>query len=76
MKQNRFFIVYDQAPRFREEVYSYVWNEKTGVPNKQMDDVQDSIRYGIYSDLQMQKQKKKANVGNRLAAIRRLGLGR
>lgn len=76
MKQNRFFIVYDQAPRFREEVYSYVWNEKTGVPNKQMDDVQDSIRYGVYSDLQMQKQKKKTNVGNRLAAIRKLGLGR
>ena len=28
----------------------YVWNEKTGEPVKEFDDVQDAIRYAIYSD--------------------------
>lgn len=77
MKQGRFFIVYDEAPRFRQEVYSYVWNEKSGVPNKEMDDDQDAIRYAIYSDTQMQRQKKQnANPSARLAALQQLGIRR
>lgn len=35
---------------FLKEVYSYVWNPKTGEPIKQNDDVMDATRYGIYND--------------------------
>lgn len=49
IKQRRFFVVYDDAPRFREEIYKYVWNDKTGEPIKENDDVLDAIRYAIYT---------------------------
>lgn len=47
-KQDRLFIV-NNAERFKEEIYMYVWNTKTGEPIKLYDDVQDSIRYAIYT---------------------------
>lgn len=47
-KQRKLFIV-DDVKRFREEIYMYVWNEKTGEPVKEYDDVQDAIRYAIYT---------------------------
>lgn len=47
-KQRKIFIV-DDVKRFREEIYMYVWNEKTGEPVKEYDDVQDAIRYAIYT---------------------------
>lgn len=49
-KQDRFFIV-DTAKRFKEEIFMYVWNGNTGEPVKKFDDVLDSIRYGIYSEI-------------------------
>lgn len=48
-KQNKLRVV-DDVDRFRDEIYMYVWNDKTGEPVKQFDDVQDSIRYAIYTD--------------------------
>ena len=42
-------LVVDDCKRFKDEIYQYVWNEKTGEPIKQMDDVQDAIRYAVYS---------------------------
>lgn len=47
-KQGKLYIV-DDVVRFKEEIYMYVWNEKTGEPVKAFDDVQDAIRYAIYS---------------------------
>lgn len=51
MKNNQFKIVYDEAPRFRDEIYKYVWKKNTGEPLKENDDVLCAIRYGIYSDM-------------------------
>ena len=31
------------------EVYQYVWNEKTGEPQKEHDHVMDSVRYCLYN---------------------------
>ena len=73
MKQGRFKIDYEHAPRFREEIFTYVWNEQTGMPNKQMDDTQDAIRYAIYSDLQVQEQRNQSNINDRLSALKNLG---
>lgn len=48
-KQKKLYIV-DDVVRFKEEIYMYVWNDKTGEPVKQYNDVQDAIRYAIYTD--------------------------
>lgn len=53
MKNNRFRTIY--GPRFKEEIYSYVWNKLGSAPESLNDDVLDAIRYAIYSDIQIQK---------------------
>lgn len=50
MANKQFFIVYEQCPRFREEIYKYIWKKNTGEPLKENDDVLCAIRYGIHSD--------------------------
>lgn len=49
-KQNKLYIVRQRVNRFLDEVYQYIWNPKTGEPVKQHDDVQDGVRYAIYSN--------------------------
>ncbi|WP_397537863.1 PBSX family phage terminase large subunit [Rummeliibacillus pycnus] len=56
-KLKKFFIVRDAIKRFDDEIYMYVWNEKTGEPVKLWDDVQDAIRYGIYTETRPQNRK-------------------
>lgn len=51
MKNKQFFVVYSEAPRFRHEIYKYIWKKNTGEPLKENDDVLCAIRYGIYSDM-------------------------
>ena len=50
-KQRRLFIVQENAPRFAQEIYGYVWKPGADEPMKINDDVQDAVRYAIYSDL-------------------------
>jgi len=49
MKTGRFFVISDKVSKFKDEVYQYIWNEKTGEPVKENDDVLDAVRYAIYS---------------------------
>ena len=49
-KTRRLFILKPAVHRFNDEIYMYVWNDKTGEPIKLFDDVQDAIRYAIYTD--------------------------
>lgn len=51
MKNELFYIVYSKAPRFREEIYKYIWKKNSAEPLKENDDVLCAIRYGIYSDM-------------------------
>lgn len=53
MKNGHFGILYDECPRFRDEIYKYIWKKNTGEPLKENDDVLCAIRYGIYSDMVM-----------------------
>ena len=55
MKNNQFFIVYADCPRFRDEIYKYIWKKNTGEPLKENDDVLCAIRYGVYSDMTVSK---------------------
>ncbi|MDU0077287.1 MULTISPECIES: PBSX family phage terminase large subunit [Bacillus] len=48
-KRNELFIVKDKVALFEKEIFMYVWNQKTGDPVKEWDDVLDSLRYALYS---------------------------
>ncbi|NQL65136.1 PBSX family phage terminase large subunit [Streptococcus suis] len=52
IKQGHFFVCSENVEKFKDEVYQYVWNEKTGEPEKKNDDVLDALRYAIYSKFQ------------------------
>lgn len=43
-------LITDNSKRFKDEIYQYVWNDTTGEPVKQFDDVLDAIRYAVYTD--------------------------
>lgn len=47
-KLKRLFVVND-CDRFKDEIYQYVWNDKTGDPIRLNDDVLSAIRYAVYS---------------------------
>lgn len=46
----RLFVHEPAVTEFKQEIYSYVWDEKTGKPVKENDDVMDAVRYGVYTD--------------------------
>lgn len=50
MKRDKLYICRDRVEKFPNEIYQYVWDEKSGEPIKQFDDVLDSLRYAIYTD--------------------------
>ena len=62
-KMDKFKIVEDNVNRFKDEIYNYVWNEKKGEPVKEQDDVMDSIRYAIYSEMQIGKPINRRSLG-------------
>ena len=39
----------ENVKRFKEEISQYAWNSNTGEPIKTFDDVQDALRYAIYT---------------------------
>lgn len=50
IKTESFKAVSECVERFKKEVFMYVWNEKTGEPVKEWDDVLDAVRYAIYTE--------------------------
>lgn len=60
IKLGRFFVVSDKVKVFKKEIYNYVWDEKTGNPVKENDDVMDSMRYAIYSHMRLKARRKGA----------------
>lgn len=49
-KQRKLFIVIEDVTRFKKEIGVYAWKENADEPVKEMDDVMDAMRYGVYSD--------------------------
>ena len=49
LKVGKLFFIKENIDKILEEFNLYVWNETTGEPVKQNDDVLDSLRYAIYS---------------------------
>ena len=54
---NKLFIVEPKVNRIKEEIYNYVWKDGKDEPVKQYDDVLDSLRYAIYSDLKYGRER-------------------
>ncbi len=50
MKTQKLKIVEEKVKLFKKEVFMYVWNERTGEPVKQWDDVLDALRYAVYTE--------------------------
>ena len=61
IKQHKFYVVDGAAPNFINEIYQYVWDEKTGAPVKDHDHAQDAVRYCIATPLWREEQKKLQN---------------
>lgn len=49
MKTGKFFVKQSASKDFLNEVYQYVWNEKTGEPRKDHDHMMDAVRYCLYN---------------------------
>lgn len=48
-KSGKLFIASDKVEKFKEEIYQYIWDKKSGKPREELDDVLDALRYAIYS---------------------------
>lgn len=70
IKSNKFFVASDKVSKFKDEVYQYVWNERSGEPEKHDDDVLDALRYAIYSEEVMTKPKQ--DVMTKIKTVNRL----
>ena len=55
-KTNRLFIVESNVKQFKNEIYNYVWKDGKDEPIKTNDDVLDSLRYAIYTDMKLTGQ--------------------
>ena len=49
MATGKFFVNGAEVDHFYDEIYQYIWDEKTGSPVKEHDDVMDMMRYAIYT---------------------------
>ena len=49
IKSGHFKVANGASDKFYDEIYQYIWNESTGLPEKKNDDVMDAMRYAIYS---------------------------
>lgn len=49
IKQGKFKVNQDKIDEFLNEIYMYVWDEKSGLPVKLHDDVMDAMRYAVYN---------------------------
>lgn len=61
IKLNRFFVLSPKVTQFKKEIYNYIWDEKTGNPMKENDDVMDAMRYAVYSHMRLKGRRKGAD---------------
>jgi len=56
-KTRKLKVIEDNVNVFKDEIYNYVWKNGKDEVIKQYDDVLDSLRYAIYSDLKYGKER-------------------
>ena len=52
-RTNKLLILEDNVNVFKTEIYNYVWAKGKDEPIKSSDDVLDSLRYAIYTDIKL-----------------------
>ncbi|MBU8567574.1 PBSX family phage terminase large subunit [Virgibacillus pantothenticus] len=71
IKSDQFYINYDECPRFKDEIYKYVWHKTKDEPVEEFDDVLDAIRYALLSDKLVNSKKPKTEELNALKSLLR-----
>ena len=56
-KTNKLLVLEDNVNIFKSEIYNYVWAKGKDEPIKSSDDVLDSLRYAIYTDMKLSGNK-------------------
>ena len=56
-KTDKLLVLEDNVNIFKNEIYNYVWAKGKDEPVKQNDDVLDSLRYAIYTDMKVSGNK-------------------
>ena len=56
-KTNKLLVLEDNVNQFKSEIYNYVWAKGKDEPIKSSDDVLDSLRYAIYTDMKLSGNK-------------------
>jgi PBSX family phage terminase large subunit len=56
-KLNKLKVVEENVEVFKDEIFNYVWKDGKDEPVKQYDDVLDSLRYAIYTDLKYGRER-------------------
>ena len=56
-KTNKLLVLEDNVNMFKTEIYNYVWAKGKDEPIKSSDDVLDSLRYAIYTDMKLTGSK-------------------
>lgn len=77
IKQHKFYVVKGATPNFINEIYQYVWDEKTGGPVKEHDHAQDAVRYCIATPLYLEEQNNRYSKTSRkkiLDGMKRFGI--
>lgn len=65
-KRRKLFLARSQSTEFLREIFTYRWNDKTGLPVKENDDIMDALRYGVYSDFRDHRNDRKGTGQNAL----------
>lgn len=73
-KSHSLYIVREAVDKILENLYQYVWNEKTGNPVKENDDVLDALRYALATHDWLLQQDKPKTKQRQKAIIKALGL--
>ena len=61
-KTDKLLVLEDNVNIFKNEIYNYVWAKGKDEPVKQNDDVLDSLRYAIYTDMKVSGNKFNRNI--------------
>ena len=74
IKLGKFLVIDDAIDKFTDELYQYVWDEKTGEPIKENDDVMDATRYAVATKKWQAEHNNETNLDEQTSVLQQYGL--
>ncbi len=74
IKRHQFMVVKEAIDKFTDELYQYSWDEKTGEPVKENDDVMDVTRYAKATKEWQREHTNKTNLNEQTTILQQHGL--